>query len=191
MAFKHTILLRTRVIFLGTLLFAVAIVVKLVHIQFFQGARWGKEAEAAGIAYRPIKATRGNIYADDGSLLATSLPLYRVALDPCIVDEITFQTQVGQLSQRLANFYKDKSAEGYQQLIREARHAQRRYLMVNKQWIDYQTKKEMSQWPIFCQGRWRGGVLFEKAEKRFQPFKNLAVRTIGFINANEYGAGLE
>jgi len=107
------------------------------------------------------------------------------------VDEITFQEQVGSLSQLLANFYKDKSAETYQQLIQNARQAKRRYLVINKKWIDYQAKKEMSQWPIFCQGRWRGGVLFEKVEKRFQPFKNLATRTIGVVNANEYGAGLE
>lgn len=191
MAFKQTILLRTRIAFLAVFVFAVAIVVKLVYIQFFQGGYWKKEAEVAGLAYRPIKATRGNIYADDGSLLATSLPFYRVALDPCIVDETMFQEQVGQLSQLLANFYKDKSAETYQQLIQNARQDKRRYLVLSKRWIDYQAKKTMSQWPIFCQGRWRGGVLFEKVEKRFQPFKNLAVRTIGFINAQEYGAGLE
>ena len=191
MDLKKTILLRTRIIFLGALLFAVAIVVKLVNIQFLHGARWVKEAELAGVAYRPIKATRGNICADDGSLLATSLPFYRVAFDPCIVDEITFQENIEQLSQSLASFYQDKSAEVYRQLIQNARQAKRRYLMINKKWINYQEKKEMSQWPIFCRGRWRGGVLFEKVEKRFQPFKNLAVRTIGFINANEYGAGLE
>jgi len=191
MAFKETILLRTRIAFLAVFIFAVAIVVKLVHLQFFQGARWEKEAGVARLVYKTVKATRGNICADDGSLLATSLPFYRVALDPCIVDEITFQEQVGSLSQLLANFYKDKSAETYQQLIQNARQAKRRYLVINKKWIDYQAKKEMSQWPIFCQGRWRGGVLFEKVEKRFQPFKNLATRTIGVVNANEYGAGLE
>ena len=191
MAFKQTILLRTRIAFLVVLLFAVAIVVKLVYIQFFQGAYWQKAAEVAGLEYRPIKATRGNIYADDGSLLATSLPFYRVALDPCIVDGSTFQAHIGALSQRLANFYQDKSAEAYQQLVQDARQAKRRYLVLNKRRINYQVKKQMSQWPIFCRGRWRGGVLFEKVEKRFQPFRNLAARTIGFINANEYGAGLE
>ena len=191
MTFKQTILLRTRIAFLAIFLFAATIVVKLVHIQFFIGTRWKKCAEAAGLAYRPIKATRGNIYADDGSLLATSLPFYRVALDPCIVDEATFQEHIEQLSQLLADFYKDKSAEEYRALIQDARRAKRRYLIINKKWIAYQAKKAMSQWPIFCQGRWRGGVLFEKVEKRFLPFKNLAARTIGVINANEYGAGLE
>src|SRR3569623_278756 len=191
MAFKQTILLRTRIAFLAISLFAILIVAKLIYIQFFQGVHWRKEASVASLAYKPIKATRGNIYADDGSLLATSLPFYRVALDPCIVDETTFQEQIGALSQLLADFYKDQSAEAYQQLIQDARQAKRRYLVINKKWIEYQAKKEMSQWPILCQGRWRGGVLFEKVEKSFQPFRDLAARTIGLINANEYGAGLE
>ncbi|MCU0317807.1 MAG: transpeptidase family protein [Amoebophilaceae bacterium] len=191
MAFKQTILLRTRIAFLAVLLFATAIVAKLVYIQSFQGTRWKNEAEVAGLAYRPIKATRGNIYADDGNLLATSLPFYRVALDPCIVDETTFQEQIVALSQLLANFYQDKSAEAYQHLVQSARQAKCRYLILNPRRIDHQAKKAMSQWPIFCKGRWCGGVLFEKVEKRFHPFKDLAARTIGFINANECGAGLE
>ena len=191
MTFKQTILLRTRLAFLAIFLFAAAIVMKLVYIQIIEGAQWKKCAETSGLVYKSIKATRGNIYADDGSLLATSLPFYRVALDPCIVDEATFQEHIEPLSQLLANFYKDKSTEAYRQLIQDARQAKRKYLVVNKKWIDYQAKKVMSQWPIFCQGRWRGGILFEKVEKRFQPFKDLAARTIGVINADEYGAGLE
>lgn len=191
MAFKQTILLRARVAFFVAFLFAIAIITKLVYIQVYQGGRWRKEASLTGLAYRPIKATRGNIYSDDGSLLATSLPFYRVALDPCVVEEAKFQQYIGTLSEHLANFYKDQSAAAYQQLICDARRANRRYLIINRRWIDHQAKQEMSQWPIFCQGRWLGGVLFEKVERRFRPFRDLAARTIGFVNADEYGAGLE
>lgn len=188
---NQTILLRTRIVFVAVFLFFVAIIVKLCHIQFWQGAYWKKKAEAAGLEYKPLKATRGNIYADDGSLLATSLPLYRVAMDPCLVDEQVLEKQLQALSEQLANFYQDKGAEDYQQIIQAARQAKKRYVVLNKQWINYQAKKQISQWPIFCQGRWQGGVLFEKAEKRFQPFRHLAARTIGFINEDECGAGLE
>ena len=33
--------------------------------------------------------------------------------------------------------------------------------------------------------------LFEKIDKRFRPFSSLAMRTIGFVNENNKGAGLE
>ena len=191
MAFKQSILLRARIAFLVIFLFAAAVVGRLFYIQFFQGTYWQKMAEVARLEYRSIKATRGNIYGDYGSLLATSLPFYRVALDPCVIDEETLQKNLGALSQRLAKFYQDKSAAAYQQSIQKARQAKRRYLILNKRQISYQDRKQMEQWPIFCLGRFKGGVIFDKIEKRFQPFQGLAARTIGYVNANEYGAGLE
>lgn len=188
---RQSILLRTRIAFLATTLFALAIVFKLLYIQLVQGYRWKAQARNTQLAYKSIKPTRGNIYTSDGSLLATSLPFYRVALDPCIADDATYETHLSELSHLLANFYKDKNAEVYQTLIHEARLAKKRYIVLNKRHISYQDKKIMSQWPIFCKGRWSGGVIFEKVEKRFKPFGDLATRTVGFVNANNCGAGIE
>lgn len=184
-------LLRTRFAFLWVALFAIAIVGKLTYIQVLQAEYWTKEAETVRLVHRRIKAPRGNIYASDGSLLATSLPFYQVALDPCVVDETVFQRDIAALSIKLAALYQDRSPEAYQALIRHARQAKRRYLAFPRKWINYQEKKTMCQWPIFCHGRWQGGVLFERKEKRFRPFKELAARTVGFVNADKYGVGLE
>src|SRR5690606_24066816 len=49
----------------------------------------------------------------------------------------------------------------------------------------------MMKWPIFREGRLRGGAIVEKVDVRYMPFANLARRTVGFINENEHGAGLE
>jgi cell division protein FtsI (penicillin-binding protein 3) len=51
--------------------------------------------------------------------------------------------------------------------------------------------QKMAEWPIFREGRLGGGVLFEKVEKRYRPFNSLASRTVGFVNEDEYGAGIE
>ncbi|MCG8341007.1 MAG: transpeptidase family protein [Cytophagales bacterium] len=191
MTIKKTILLRTRIAFLVVFISSVAIIIKIAHIQFVQGSKWKKVAEVGGLEYRSIKPTRGNIYTDNGSLLATSLPFYRVAFDPCVVDKEVLQAGIDSLTHLLANFYKDKSAQAYKKLIYDARGANKRYIALNRQQINYQQKKMMSKWPIFQKGRWKGGVIFEKVEKRLHPFRNLAFRTVGFINENEYGAGLE
>jgi cell division protein FtsI (penicillin-binding protein 3) len=37
----------------------------------------------------------------------------------------------------------------------------------------------------------RGGTIFEKVDIRHHPFSNLSFRTIGFVNENDKGAGLE
>jgi cell division protein FtsI (penicillin-binding protein 3) len=41
-------------------------------------------SEEINFDYKKVKATRGNIYSDNGSLLATSLPFYKVAIDPTL-----------------------------------------------------------------------------------------------------------
>ncbi len=43
----------------------------------------------------------------------------------------------------------------------------------------------------FPEGKNKGGVIFEKVDKRFHPFGMLAKRTIGCINEDKNGAGLE
>ena len=63
------------------MLFAIAVVVKTGHIQFVEGEKWAAMGERISFDYKRVKATRGNIYSDNGSLLATSLPFYKIAFD--------------------------------------------------------------------------------------------------------------
>jgi cell division protein FtsI (penicillin-binding protein 3) len=61
MNIKKSILLRVRVAFLFVLLFAVAIVAKIGHIQFAEGEKWIALGEKVSFDYKRVKATRGNI----------------------------------------------------------------------------------------------------------------------------------
>ena len=188
---KRSILLRVRVAFLLALLFSLAIVVKIGRIQFVEGEKWTAMAEDIGLKYRKVKATRGSIYSDNGSLLATSLPFYRVAFDPSVSAEDTFSAGLDSLSMLLAGYFKDRSAKQYSRKILKARQANKRYLVLNNKRVNYQDKKTMQTWPIFREGRMRGGAIFEKVDLRFKPFSHLGTRTIGFVNENNQGAGLE
>jgi cell division protein FtsI (penicillin-binding protein 3) len=188
---KRSIVLRVRVVFILVALAACAIPYKIVVVQFKEGGKWKAKAEQVNFQYRAVPATRGNIYAMDGSLLATSLPFYRLAIDPTVVRDGKFQAGIDSLSRFLSNFYKDKSATAYRRLINDARKDKKRYLVLNRKEISYQEMQMMTQWPIFREGRSGGGVIFEKIEKRYRPFKSLASRTVGFLNEDEYGAGLE
>ncbi len=191
MNIKQSILIRVRVVFILIALAAAAIPYQVGKLQFKEGDQWRKKAETINFQYREVPATRGNIYAGDGSLLATSLPFYRVAIDPTISKGNLFNAGLDSLSKKLSGFYKDKSASSYKRMINDARLDNKRYLVVNRKQIGYQGMQEMSNWPIFRAGRLGGGVIFEKVEKRYQPFKSLASRTVGFINEDDYGAGIE
>ena len=191
MNIKTSILLRVRVAFLFAVLFAIGVIGKISHIQFVEGEKWAQMGERISFDYKQVKATRGNIYSDNGSLLATSLPFYRVAFDASIPSDNIFNKGVDSLAYRLSRFFGDKSREGYKRMLQDARAAGKQYIILNKKRVDYQDKKLMSGWPIFREGRLRGGAIFEQVDVRYNPFAKLSRRTIGFINENDKGAGLE
>lgn len=148
-------------------------------------------AEEINFDYKKVKATRGNIYSDNGSLLATSLPFYKVAIDPTLAKDEIFKKGIDSLSMLLSRYYKDRSATEYKQMLKDARATGKQYIILNRKQINYQAKKEMTSWPIFREGRYKGGVIFEKIDVRYRPFSNLSRRTIGFVNEDGQGAGLE
>jgi len=183
--------LRVRVVFILVALVACAIPYQIAVVQVKEGEKWRAKAEQVNFQYREVPATRGNIYATDGSLLATSLPFYRVAIDPTMAKDDRFKSGIDSLSRKLSAFYKDKSATAYKRIIQDARGNKKRYLILNRRQIGYQDMQKMTEWPIFRDGRLGGGVIFEKVEKRYQPFNSLASRTVGFLNEDDYGAGIE
>lgn len=191
MNIKKSILIRVRVAFLCVLVFALCVAAKIGHIQFVEGEKWTKMEADIMFDYRTVKATRGNIYSDKGSLLATSLPFYKIAIDPTLIKKDVFDKGVDSLSLLLSRYYKDRSATDYKRMLQDARATGKQYVMINRKQINYQTKKEMSSWPIFREGRYKGGVIFEKIDVRYRPFSNLSRRTIGFVNEDGKGTGLE
>jgi cell division protein FtsI (penicillin-binding protein 3) len=188
---KKSILLRVRVAFLFVVLFALAVIAKIGHVQFVEGKKWAAMGERISFDYKRVKATRGNIYSDNGSLLATSLPFYKIAFDATLPKDEVFKKGLDSLAYHLAKFFKDKSKDDYRRMLLDARETGKQYIILNRKQIDYQDKKEMMSWPIFREGRLRGGAIFEKVDVRYRPFSNLSRRTIGFVNENDKGAGLE
>jgi cell division protein FtsI (penicillin-binding protein 3) len=188
---KTSILLRVRIAFLLVVLGSTSIVYRIFDLQVVQGQKWAKVARQNILQNREVKATRGNIYSDNGGLMATSLPFYRVAFDPTIVDQAVFNEKVDSLSMLLSNFYRNRSAEEYSRKLRDYRNAKKRFMYLGREFINYQEKKKMLTWPIFREGRLKGGVIFEKVDTRYLPFNQMARRTVGYITEDSSGAGLE
>ncbi len=178
--------------FLLVVLFAGAVVYRIFYLQRIQGDKWNKMAEQISLRYLPVKATRGNIYSDNGSLLATSLPFFKVAFDPSQPSDELLKKNLDSLAYLLSKTFKDNSAKEYRRRILEARKDKRQYLLLSRAEINYQQKKKIQEWPIFREGRNKGGIIFEKVEKRYHPFSTLGYRTIGSVDETEKGTvGLE
>lgn len=191
MSIKQSILLRARLAFLILLGIAFAIFVRIFILQWIEGQKWENLAKEQGLQFKISKATRGNIYTEDGILLATSIPLYKLSLDPTIVSDKVYRNNLDTLSKLLAVFFKDKTPLDYKIKINEAKRQNKKYLVLSPRAFTLQEKKILEKWPIIREGAFKGGAFFEKVDERTYPFKDLAMRTIGFINENNEGAGLE
>jgi cell division protein FtsI (penicillin-binding protein 3) len=192
---KKTILMRVRTVFLVGTLFALAIGYRIIHIQYVDGEEW--RAKYNSFSKKEIRATRGNIYADDGSLLATSLPLYSLGFDPSVARKDKklkkiFYNGVDSLSILLSRKFGNYPASYYKNLLIDAQQDKKQFVYLSRGFsLTYRDLQEMLKWPIFREGKNKGGVIFEKIYKRFHPFKELAFRTVGFVNEDHFGAGLE
>ncbi|MGB0522814.1 MAG: penicillin-binding protein [Flammeovirgaceae bacterium] len=182
MGVKNSILVRIRVAFVAIVVVLGLVVVKMIDIQVVNGEKWREVARENGLQYRKVKATRGNILSDNGNFMATSLPFYQLAIDPTVANQEVFNANIDTLCRLFEGFFQEKTAEEYANEIREARDTRSRYFVVSrKRHVSYQERKELEKWPIFNLGRYRGGVLFEKVDKRFRPFDPVARRTVGFL----------
>ncbi|MFB2117681.1 penicillin-binding protein [Parapedobacter sp. 2B3] len=194
MNIRTDILLRVYLSFGLIVLFAIAVLVKLFHLQYVEGAEWREMADSLSTRYVDVEAVRGNIYSNDGSLLATSVPEYDLRMDllaPGIVADDVFYAKVDSLATRLAAFFKDKSSAQYSQLLKKARKDGNRYYLLKRD-VGHQELKEVKQFPIFNLGKYKGGLIAERKNKRILPFTNLAARTIGYkVAEEEVHVGLE
>ncbi|AOW21615.1 penicillin-binding protein [Urechidicola croceus] len=185
---KKNILNRLYIVFVFLTLFFIAIIFKLTNIQFTEGDKYRNISDKRTIKNDTIHANRGNVYADDGSLLATSMSRYEIRMDVVTIDSEVFEKNIQGLSVELSKMF-GKSSAHYVQLIRNARKSKNRYLLIarNVGYLDYQ---KMKTFPIFNLGMYRGGFIAEQSTTREHPLGKIAERTIGYDDYRG-GPGIE
>lgn len=187
---KKSILWRVAICFAGVAVFAVWVAVEMFSIQLVHGQMWLSQSDSFAIVRQDISPTRGNIYSDNGSLLATSMPIYELRFDPTVVDKDSFRLQVGLLAQELSAMFPEYTASYYKKYLISARNSGSRYLLIRRN-VNYNQLKEMKTWPIFRMGKYKGGMISELTTKRVRPAGQLAFRTIGYRTEDNPGVGLE
>jgi cell division protein FtsI (penicillin-binding protein 3) len=183
---KKDILWRVYLVYLGVLVFSLGIIIKAAHIQFVEGTELRTRANQQEIKYFTIEASRGNILASDGSLLATSIPVFEIRMDvksDHISDKL-FYDKVDSLALCLSQLFPEKSKAAFKNGLVEARQQGNRYYLIQNN-ITYDELKELREFPIFRLGRYRGGLIVIRKSRRELPYQELARRTIGFENRNE------
>ena len=189
---RKDILWRIYLLYVFICIFGFAIVFRIVKLQFVEGDMWREKSKSLTTSYINIDASRGSIYSSDGSLLATSVPIYEIRMDvnaDPLTDKV-FNDNIDSLSIYLANMFKDKLASQYKIQIKKARKNGERYHFI-KDNVRYSDLKAMRKFPMFRLGKYKGGLISIQKSRRELPFRELAARTIGYVREDVQPVGIE
>ena len=164
---------------------------KAIYIQTIEGDHWREVAKNSTIRYESIEAQRGDICAEDGRLLATSIPIYEIRMDLSsdVISEEIYQQGIDSLALMLSRLFGDRSKAQYLSDLNRARQKGERYFLVKRN-VSYNQLQILRNFPIFRLGKYRGGRIENERSRREMPYKTMAARTIGYEAEGVY-VGLE
>lgn len=177
---KKNILKKVYIFFIVVFTFGVCVGGQIVNIQYFQKDKILSQVSSTTAGYQKVKANRGDIYAYDGSLLATSLNYYIVGMDlgsEALTDE-NFNKHLDALCDSLSAMYLDKSKGKFREELINARKKRQRWYKIDNS-MAYNDFERLKKFPLFNLGRYKSGLVYRKFIKREKPFGVLASRTIG------------
>lgn len=114
-----------------------------------------------------IPPMRGNIYANDGSLMATSLPYYEVSIDPIVADSVYFYTRVDSIATLLANTFRQKTRQAYyQDLVFARKEFERNGPRINRNIRLLKRKITYREYNLILNQPFEGYVFNKKTQKK-------------------------
>ena len=158
--------------------FGIAVVFKLLSIQYLQGDKYRALVKKREVKNVTIPANRGNVYSANGNLLATSIPKYNIAIDAVVSPANKFEEFIKPLADSLSN-YSGKSSSYYEKLIRKARANKNQYLLLAKG-VSYSDYIRFRNFPLLKLGAIPGGLIVNQKTKREFPMGGIAQRSIGY-----------
>ena len=166
---------------------------KIFHIQYVDGNDYRKIAKNNTLQNFTISPERGNIFSDDGSLLAASTISFDIYFDAVTVSDANFSKYSKELSKELSKTF-NKSEKTFLDRLIFAKNNNKRYHLINRG-VSIENLNKIRQMPLFKMGGVRGGLIIEKKNSRDYPLNKIAERTIGYERIskddNFSGVGLE
>ena len=194
---KNELLVRAYMVLVAFGVMAVIVMVRLVNVNVVEGDKWRKRA-GKNLKFQQIEADRGNIYAEDGNLLAASDMFFEIRMDMSTASSKVFATGIDSLSYLISkHLNSSKSPSEWKALLSKARNDYFKFkkpgtrnIFIAKN-LNYEQRDRAKSFPIFRLASTKGGIIINKTSKRTKPFKQLAARTIGMDRENASKIGLE
>lgn len=192
------ILIRLRLIYLLICLSGLIILTRAFLIGVIQREVWMEKKKQQTMRFQTIEPIRGNLYSADGSLLATSLPIYDIRMD-LNSDAVRsrFESKLDSLAEGLAEIFSNqtgpqfKSKVRYKYELKKAYEERNGYFLIRKA-ITYAELKKVQKLPLLRRtANNRGGLIVEQQSRREMPFRSLAFRTLGRYREGIKPIGIE
>ena len=172
------IMYRSYLLVFSLFIFSILLIGKLIHLQFSQGEKYRELASNRTLKNDILQPSMGNIYADDGSIMATSVARYEIRWDAAVPSKTIYQSNKNDLAKGLATII-DGDEDFILRNLDKAVSKKNRYLLIAKG-LSYSEQKRIKKLPILKLSSNKGGVIIEQKIFREHPLGKIAERTIGY-----------
>ncbi|MDR2131239.1 MAG: transpeptidase family protein [Odoribacteraceae bacterium] len=168
------------------------IIGKILYIQVWEGEYWKQRDPVERMGKKEMMPARGNICAEDGRVLAFSIPFYSLHFDPFMSKDTLFQKKVDSLALMLSSLFGDALPASYRQRLWNARFGAKpnHYLRLGPRNVTHSELQEVKKFPLLRppKEQERGsesGLITEERPIRKTPYGALAQRTIGYLRQDD------
>ncbi|MEC8361250.1 MAG: penicillin-binding transpeptidase domain-containing protein, partial [Bacteroidota bacterium] len=181
---------RIWLVFVGLTVIGLMVFGRILMIQTVEHETWASRGEEFSTSVRTIQPARGQIVSRDGSLLATSVPVYDLRWDAKCegMRWDMYDAQIDTLCIALGSAI-GKSPSSLKAKFEHARNRGHRGAVIGRN-IPFTSYQELRELPFVKLGRYKSGLVFERRENRRRPFGKLAARTVG-IDREHQRVGIE
>ncbi len=187
MEIRKDITFRFGIIYFFAVAMGIVIVSKTFMLQTMDTGKWEQIAKDLKTNTTEIQAKRGNVCADDGSILATSVPYYELRLDlaaPRI--KRVFSEYADKFSLEVAEMFKISKSQ-FKQKLTKAYNGGNRWFLVYPSKVNYNQLQQFKRLEMMKRAYFGSGLIVVGESERIMPHGDMASRTIGTLNKGAFG----
>lgn len=192
---RTNILLRYGIIVAAIFYLSVRIVTRLSDNCIVDADKWNARFSEEMATVTEIIPQRGNILASDGQVLSTNLNFYTARMDYRAegFNPDSLKAHITELSSLMAENFPNRSASEWEKYLlaplkKPRSERPRAYLIM--QGLSHTDMELMRTFPFFKKSRNRTGLHFEKYMRRFNPYGDMARRSIGRVGESDKFIGV-
>lgn len=170
--------------FLGPLIFMLILmlllIIRLFYLQFIADSNLKELAYTQQTLSTTITPKRGTIYDSNGKILATSVPVDTVSINPKQINK--------QDKEKIAQAFADIFSLDYEQMLNKVNSNSYFQTIIKK--VEKDKIDELKAW--MKDNKIKNGINIDEDSKRYYPYSTLASQLIGFTGTDNQGlTGIE